>query len=352
MARQKIRVGIIGNGMIGKAHLKNFMTDNRSTVSFVADIDDAALQHAREAGVPKLTTDYRQLLADGEVDAVVVSTPPDLHFRMAMDTMRAGKHLMVEKPMTAAVADARRLVAEGQRHRRLMLSDCSARHSRLNPKFAFVRDMIESGELGEVYFIHHNSVGRQGRPGIEYHPAAKWFLDRKRAGGGPMVDWGVYDLSFHLGVLGDPKVLKVESAMARSGMDRKDPGTRHFTVEEHAAAMMTLEGGVKYYWERASNAHNKASNETRIYGTRGGLRFTYTSGPTDEIEFFRIDRDGKGKPISKMLHVNLKKHPGDMVALGKAMLDAICGDRTPPMPLPLAAKHLEIIHKLYQAANW
>jgi len=73
---------------------------------------------------------------------------------------------------------------------------------------------------GDIYAIHHNSIGHQSRPGVEYHPTARWFLNKAIAGGGPLFDWGVYDLSFHLGVLGDRREVEfTESRRLMSGLD-------------------------------------------------------------------------------------------------------------------------------------
>jgi hypothetical protein len=78
----------------------------------------------------------------------------------------------------------RGMVLLAQNHPDRISMDASCRDARLQPKFRFVKRIIDSGVLGEIYYIHHNSVARQFRPGIEYHPAAKWFLSKNIAGGG------------------------------------------------------------------------------------------------------------------------------------------------------------------------
>ncbi len=346
-------IGVIGAGMIGKQHLANFVGDRRTRVLWVADIDPAALDYAASHFGPKhLTNDYRELLADPAVDAVVVATPPSEHTRQAIDSLRAGKHVMLEKPMAPTLSEARRVLAEANRRPDLLITDCSCRHARLNPKFAKVKQIIESGVLGDVYFIHHNSVNRQGRGGLEYNPPAKWFLDRAIAGGGPMYDWGVYDLSFHLGVLGEPRFLRAAGGFCVNGLDRVDPGTPVFTVEEHGGALMEFEGGLKYYWERATNAHSLVGNETRIYGTKGGLRFGFCTWDSPQIVHYYVDRAGRGKARQRTLRVNLRNRQPDMHYMGRAFVDAVLAGGPPPMPLDLAYKNLQILHKVYRAAGW
>ena len=339
--------------MIAAAHMNNFSADRRTQIRWLADIDKKALQRAGdEFSVPKRTTDYKEMLADPELDAVVVCTPPAPHCRIGIDVLRAKKNLVMEKPLTLTVPEAKRLLREAKKHPELMVTGCSCRHARLQPKFAYVKNLIDSGKLGRVYFVHHRRVGRQGRPGIEYHPAAKWFLNRDVGGGGPLYDWGVYDLSFHLGILDEPKFVSCE-AFCINGLDKVPAGTKTFTVEEHGAAMMRFENGLKYYWERASNAHQEIPHQTSIYGTKGGLRFAYTSGESNEITYFYTGKEGRGRPLTRTFKVNMSRHTrGDMYPVGQAIIAALKGQGPVPMPLELEVKNLEILHKVYRAAQW
>lgn len=348
---KKMQIGVIGGGMIGAAHMANFDRDRRCELRWLADVARQSLSAAERFHVRHTTDDYRDMLGDDALDAVVVATPPDSHCKIGLDVMRAGKDLIMEKPLASTLREARRLVRESQKHEHLMITGCSCRHARVNPKFRFVKSFVESGKLGRVYHVHHRRVGRQGRGGIEYHPAAKWFLDRDRAGGGPLFDWGVYDLSFHLGVLGQPKFLKAQ-AFCINGLDRVDPGTPNFTVEEHGGAMMAFEGGLTYYWERASNAHMHVPNETVLYGTSGGLRFGYLSNDPDEVEFSYVDRGGRGKARTRKLKINQARHRNDMIELGKVLVSALLRKIPAPMPLDIELANLEIVTKVYKAANW
>ena len=351
---KKLQIAFIGGGMIANAHMSNFHDDRRTEIRGLAELNKTALKNTgAEYGIPHLTTDYKALLKDPEIDAIVVCTPPGLHCKIGIDVLRAGKHLIMEKPLTRTPAEARRLLKEARKHPQLLATGCSCRHARLQPKYPFIKKLIDSGKIGEVYFIHPRAVSRQGRPGIEYHPTAKWFLDREVAGGGPLYDWGVYDLSFHLGILDEPEFKKCE-AFCINGLDKVPAGTKTFTVEEHGGALLVFKNGLKYYWERASNAHQDIPNQTSIYGTKGGLRFTYTSfGDVHEVEHFYVGNNGKGEAKKKVLKVNMSRHEkGDMHAVGQAMIKALQGKGPVPMPLELELKNLEILDAVYKAANW
>jgi len=338
--------------MIAQAHLKNFTGDARTTVRWLAEVNPVARQKtADDFSIPHTTAHYQDMLADTQLDAVVVCTPPSTHVPMGLHVIAAGKHLLMEKPLSVSVRSARRLVTAAQAHPELKISGCSCRHARLNPKFTFIKGLIDDGKLGDVYFIHHRAVGRQGRGGIEYNPPAKWFLNRKIAGGGPLFDWGVYDLSFHLGLLGEPE-LRTVAAQCINGLDHVDPGTPIFTVEEHGNAYMTFTNGLRYYWERANNAHADIPNQTSIYGTKGGVKFAYCTWDSPDIEYYFVDEDGTGKAQQETLTVDMSGHPGDIEALGTAYIDYLCDEGPVPMPLELELRNLSIIQRVYRAAKW
>ena len=343
---------MIGGGMIAQAHLKNFMADSRTEIRWIADISPKAGRSAAvEFNIPNLTRDYKEMLKDPELDAVVVCTPPNSHKTIAIDVMRAGKNLLLEKPMATTAADAKAIVREAAKHPDLVISGCSCRHTRLNPKFTYIKKIISSGKLGRIYHIRHCTLSRQGRGGIEYHPKAKWFLDREISGGGPFFDWGVYDLSFHLGILDDKPELVSSDGFCINGLDKHFPRGDGY-IEEHGNAFMRFSEGLTYSWEKANNVHAGARNETRIYGTKGGLSFSYLSWDSNEVKYYYVDKDGRGKAKEKTLKVNMSRHKGDMPELGAAFIAALTGKGLIPMSLEVESRNLQILLALYKGAGW
>ncbi|MCF8360247.1 MAG: Gfo/Idh/MocA family oxidoreductase [Prolixibacteraceae bacterium] len=352
MAQKPLTFGIIGAGMIAEKHIAGLQKTGLVNVKWVARSDESRLApFQKKYGIEKGTTRYTDMLNDPELDAVIITSPPSLHYDMFKACVKAGKHILLEKPAAIKPAHLSEMVKLAEAHPELIISDCSSRHARLQPKFNIVKDIVDSGKLGEIYFIHHNAVARQSRPGIEYHPTAKWFLSKKIAGGGVLFDWGVYDLSFHLGLLGDvPEVEAAELLFMKNGLDQKDPGTDVFDVEEHFAARLELSGDINYYWERATNANMEAVNETRIYGTRGGIKLSFCSWDDNRVEFFDVSENGRGTARSKTIVVNMAGHD-DNDALSAHFVNALLGREKVQMPLSLAAKHLDIIFRLYGRAE-
>ena len=120
MTKKVYQIGIIGGGMIGLKHMENFRADSRTQNRWIADISPkAAKTSAKEFDIPYVTGDYKEMLKDPELDAVVVCTPPDSHKTIAIDVMRADKHLLLEKPMATTPADAKAIVREASNIRTL-----------------------------------------------------------------------------------------------------------------------------------------------------------------------------------------------------------------------------------------
>jgi predicted dehydrogenase len=347
---RKIVVGIIGAGMIAEKHIAGLQKTGKVHIKWVARENGSKLSaFQKQFSIPFGTVDYREILADADVDAVVITAPPALHYQLFVDAVKAGKHILLEKPAAIKREHIKSMVTLANEHPGLIISDCSSRHARLQPKFLKAKEIIDSGKLGEIYFIHHNAVARQNRPGIEYHPSAKWFLNKEIAGGGVLFDWGVYDLSFHLGLLGDqPKLEKSDLLFMKSGLDNVNPRTEIFDVEEHFAVTMEFTGGLRYYWERASNANMEARNETRIYGTKGGIKLSYCAWESPDIEFFDVENGGEGKARKEIFRVDMSRQD-DHNELSNHFVNALLGKENVLMPLSLAAKHLDIIFRLYES---
>ena len=185
--------------------------------------------------------------------------------------------------------------------------------------------MLDNGDIGEVYHIHHNHLMR--RTFIEYNPRGIWSLKKSLAGGGPFLDWGVYDLSFHLGLLNDrPKLARIKR-FARNGIKIFSNPKIKSDVEEHGAAFMEFDTGLTYYYERGAGVHCEVPNETRIFGTKGSLRFSYTTWDSPEIEHFWVNKNRVEKRT--VYKVDMSKHPGDNPALINHFLDCLAGKAKP-----------------------
>ena len=155
---RKVNVGIIGLGRFGKNYLKTLSTIKNARVTAVCSRHEETLKGAgilKNKGI-KATTDYRKILDDGQIDAIVIATPPKTHFTMAREAFLNGKHVLVEKPVTLTSAGCRELIKISGRRRRIFMAGHLHRY---NPGIQQIKKDIDDGKLGSVNFAHCLHLG-------------------------------------------------------------------------------------------------------------------------------------------------------------------------------------------------
>lgn len=363
--KNSFNIGIVGAGMYSRVHASCFQMDGRARVTWLASRSLPPTQAlAQEFAIPNFSTDYRTMLQDPALDAVVITTPPDTHAQMTEEALQAGKHVLLEKPMATNRSGVRRIVAAAARQPELVVLECSCRHTRLQPKFDLVKQYITSGKLGKVYHIHHNSA--YPRTFIEYNPHGRWAMYKRTAGGGPFFDWGEYDLSFHLGVLADaPHLLRLR-AFTRGDLRDVSDLAPNSDIEQHGAAFLEFqssapwcENRMTYYYERGSGTYNHIPSQTRICGTLGCLTFSFPTWDSPQVIFSHAGPQRSEPARDEVLEADFSQHPpadplfvpghNDNRALVAHFLDCLQGSAQPAMPVQLAARHLGILFRITQS---
>ncbi|MEW6756312.1 MAG: Gfo/Idh/MocA family oxidoreductase, partial [Candidatus Latescibacterota bacterium] len=183
-------VGVIGLGM-GRAHLQAYSAIPGIHILAIADLDEARLEACRaQFAVPSAHTDYRALLAMDELNLVSVCLPNCLHAPVTLEALAAGKHVLVEKPMALCVSDAEAMAEAALRHRRTLAVSMNYRWS-LGPETWYLRNLVARGCLGTLYYVRAVSLRRRTfMPGY-----LTWFTDRRRSGGGGLIDMGLLHAS-------------------------------------------------------------------------------------------------------------------------------------------------------------
>ncbi len=156
MSQDKLVVALVGYGYWGPNLLRNYMEIPHVTVKWVCDRDADKLAKAKTRyPVVTCTQDYMDVLGDPEVDAVLIATPITTHFGLAIAAIEAGKHVFVEKPMTATVAEAQALVAAAERRGVTLMVGHTFEYS---SPVAKIRDLIRSGELGDIHYVTSSRI--------------------------------------------------------------------------------------------------------------------------------------------------------------------------------------------------
>ena len=147
-----LNVGIIGCGYWGPNLIRNFNQLTECDVPCIADLSEDRLAHMKTL-YPRIqiTTDYRTIIDDPDIDALAVATPVYTHYKIASEAICAGKHVFVEKPLTASVEEAESLVALADRYNRKLMVGHTFEYTSAVRK---MKEIIDSGELGEIYYIN------------------------------------------------------------------------------------------------------------------------------------------------------------------------------------------------------
>ncbi len=146
------KVGVIGCGYWGPNLIRNFSQMTRTDVKCVADLDDARLAHMKTTYPSVNTTkDINDILNDSEIDIVAVATPVHTHFHLASKALDAGKHVFIEKPMTASVKEAEKLIELSEKNRKKLMVGHTFLYTSAVRK---MKTIIDSGELGEIFYIN------------------------------------------------------------------------------------------------------------------------------------------------------------------------------------------------------
>jgi len=265
----KVGVGVIGVG-IGHAHLGGYRKSPHAKIVAVCDIDARRAEAAAaEFCVPRIFTDYHEMLKLAELDAVSVCLPNYLHAPVTIDCLRAGKHVLVEKPLAMNAREGERMVQAAAAADKLLLI---ALNNRYRGDTGVLRRYIDQGELGRIYFGKCGWVRRGGIP-------RGWFGVKAKSGGGPLIDLGVHMLDLAWYLMGRPKPVRASgvtySEIGAKGGGQGSWGVGHgagkFDVEDLAVGLVRFAGGQAIQVEVSWATHVERSRSfLDLYGTIGG----------------------------------------------------------------------------------
>jgi len=242
----KLRCAVIGTGSIGVDHLHSLATCHRAAVVALAEVNP---QRAREASarynIPRSYADFHELLEQPDIDAVTIALPNHLHAPVALEALKARKHVLVEKPLAMSVKEATKVIETAKNMKRTVMV---AQNLRFHRGTQLARGILDRGDLGDVYHARCFWLRRAGIPRI-----GSWFTQKKFSGGGCLTDLGVHlvDACFHL--MKEFEVSTVSAHMyskfgprglgemdwGRSEIDPKRP----FDVEDYGAALIRMKSG-------------------------------------------------------------------------------------------------------------
>lgn len=263
---KKLKVGVIGLGM-GRWHIAGYREHKACEVLALADPDTKRLAEiGGKFKVPRLYDSPAEMLKREDLDIVSVATPNKFHKPWTVAALKAGAHVLCEKPMAMNAGEAREMLAVARKARRRIGINFSYRFT--GAARALKRE-TGSGRTGKFYFGRTMWHRNRGMPGF-----GGWFGRKELAGGGPLIDLGVHRLDLALWLMGYPKpVLVMAGAYDAIAAPLARKARKAFSVEDLAGGVIKFANGATLVVEAswAGNIPESELMETRLWGTKAGL---------------------------------------------------------------------------------
>jgi predicted dehydrogenase len=265
-----VRIGIIGCGQIAQHHLATYAKIPDALVVACADIDPAAADRtAQTFSIPHIYTTAQEMLQRDDLDAIDVCLHNNLHISGTLAALRSGRHVYCEKPMAGSYRDARTMLEEAkQRGLRLHIQLANL----YSDSTRAARELIEAGELGEIYHARSTGFRRRGRPYVDGYGKPP-FVQKQNSGGGALFDMGVYHISELLYLMGNPKVERVSGkTYQKQAMDVQRQKEAGYSVEELGLGFVRLAGDLTLDLIEAWALPLNGLEGSCLVGSQGGIR--------------------------------------------------------------------------------
>lgn len=285
-----LKIGIIGAGSMSQHHIGPYQATGKCEVKAIADLNlDFAKQKAAEFNIPDVYDDYRELLKDESIDAVSIVTPTFTHKQIMLDAIKSGKHILCEKPPALNADEVRECCEAAKKSDKVIMYGLVCRHG---AHIKYLKDYVESGRMGKIMTVEAQRISRCSVIG-------GWFVNKKMAGGGPLMDAAIHELDSALYVMGYPKPRTVVGFTSdinkdlpqrikgtSAGWKAADNSSKYERdVENVASGYVTFENGSSLFI-KASTILNTVTEGTfmEFCGEKSGaILKPFTAG--DELKF-------------------------------------------------------------------
>lgn len=336
---EKIKVGVIGAGGISTVHVEGYQKlANVEVVAICDRIPERAQAMADKYKIPNALSSAEDLLALDDIAAVSICTPNIDHKVSAIKALKAGKHVLCEKPMAMSAREAQAMIDEAAKAGKKLQVGLN---NRFRGDSQFLKAIIAEGRLGQPYYARSLSIRRRGVP--------SWgvFGQKKLQGGGPLIDIGVHMIDLTWWLMGCPKPVSVSGktyetiggSAGHMGMFGKwDHAT--YDVEDFAVALVRFANGATMLVESAFCVNlDKDVFGCNIVGDKGGASLTPLTVHT-EVGGHLMDCTPAHIP-------NIQGHHAEVAAFVSAILD----NKPVPVPAAEAVWTTKIIDGIYASSK-
>jgi predicted dehydrogenase len=253
-----VKFAVVGAGVIGQLRARSIIENPATTLIGIADADVARAQAAAGSSGARVTADYRSLVADPAIDAVIVATPVQFHEEMTVAALAAGKHVLCEKPLSNSVDGCRRILDAARTHARTLAVGFNHRYY---PSVKFLKQAIDAGRIGTI--DHVRVFG--GHDGLTNF-RADWMYKGPLSGGGAMMDVGIHMTDLTRYVLGDVREVY---GVATNRVWRVEGS------EDNAVVILKNDAGIAAFYHATWTEWKGYRFFIEVYGDRGMVRAYY-----------------------------------------------------------------------------
>ncbi len=334
----QVRLGIIGSAFSSTIHAEALQEVPEARVVVACSPNKAHVEaFARRWKIPSAVTDYRKVLERKDVDAIVVGIPNDLHREVVVAAAKAGKHIILEKPIAHTLRDADEMLKACAKHQvKLMYAETIC----FSPKYVRAKQLVDEGAIGQLYMV------KQG----EKHsgPHSDWFYDVKRSGGGSLMDMGCHGIEWARWMYSKPKPKSVFAHCQRVYHKERTQG------EDNSVVILEFEGGGIAVIEDSWAKHGGMDDRIELYGTEGVVYCDLLRGSSMETYSakgygYAVEKAGetRGWTFTVFEESHIYGFPHEM----RHFVRCILNDETPMETGEDGRATLEIIYAAYESAG-
>ena len=336
----KVKVGVVGLGM-GRYHCRDYAACETAELAAICDLDQGLLSqyHALYPRAQAYTS-YEEMFAGAGLDAVSVALPNFLHAPVAIAALRAGLHVLTEKPMALNAAEAEEMLRVSRETGKKLMVHFNYRFS---PPSQFLKSYVDEGHLGQIYYAHTRWLRARGIPKL-----GGWFGQKAKSGGGPLIDLGVHRLDLAMWLMGYPHAVAVSAATYNLlGAELAHQSGAAYDVEDLATALVRLDNGATLNLEVswAGGTDRREEMHTGIYGT-GGAAIQRNVGEGYDFEALAL-RDVAGH----LVQVSPRVFPRPVPSAIAHFVGCVANDCAPEASAEHGVELMRILDAIYASAR-
>lgn len=333
--KQAIRFGIIGIGMISQWHINGIRNSADALLCGVADVNTQRAKDVAEKEGIRAFESVDALLESNEIDAVCICTPSGTHAPLALKALRAGKHVLIEKPLGLNVEQCNEIIKEAEAH------GCRAgvvSQMRFSENILKLKKYIDEGALGRILLSELSMAYARDE---EYYTAVPWHGTQKMDGGGALMNQGIHGVDTLLFLMGE----------ATQVWGRCATRVHHIECEDNAAATIQFASGAMGVLTASTAAQPGFPRRLSIYGEKGGVTLTEDTVtdwsvkdvPSPFGETVNVGNGGSNRPTA----ISFEGHRAQISDFTAAILN----ERDPAVTLQNGRKAVQLITAIYESAQ-